>query len=766
MFTTSTRLVSLASLAALAGSAHAQLIAYDGFNYPAASALNVAGNGGLGWAFPWSPSSGVSWITDSVGSSYINAGLSLQKAGRRITGSNSASQRSISLGTPLGNSPGTVWVSFIAQQTSGATSSNWLGVKLPCTPGAGVDQFIYIGKPYTRTAWGLDPGGFSRHRTGSASVYAKSFVVAKIDLRAGLDDVRVWVNPPLFGTPANATASVTALNVGNFQGITKAIAEVGSTAGVPTGTIDEIRIGSSYADVAPFTDGIMFQGRPATALGNAQIAQSNGALAISNLGGVGDDGVRIDMGSRGTELAFDVGPFTSGQQLNTTSFNALGQRLAAGSIRRNPNGTLFASADFSGIPGANIQSVNVVTKDGDGNVINAIIAPGSSGTSTTPDNGLCPPGYYLTYGQRGHYVINADGTITITTIYGFWCVPGPVYGATLAKPDYSVEFSATFNNINVALDTSHVTATATNIDDFTILRASSLFGNAVATGLGDTQISQPCPGGGCDNPDNRRLAADLGGTGQDDVEGLLLTPAHHAPARQVAVGLDLASSFAGSFSGEITQTLNILKADGQPAQVQATIEALTDDRLKITLDADQLGDAHLNVAVSNNGTPVGSTSGTAASITIYVDGMPWFTFESSFLAWHFILNFLNFGIVTPHGSPSPTYTITDAGGSVAFTGNELNIAFTNVAPVNSATGLAITAQNLAGPLTLSSADFSNASPPCPADFNQDGFTDGFDYDDFVAAFEGQGPGNPDFNQDGFTDGFDYDAFVQAFEQGC
>lgn len=58
---------------------------------------------------------------------------------------------------------------------------------------------------------------------------------------------------------------------------------------------------------------------------------------------------------------------------------------------------------------------------------------------------------------------------------------------------------------------------------------------------------------------------------------------------------------------------------------------------------------------------------------------------------------------------------------------------------------------------------------CPADFNGDGFADGFDYDDFVACFEGDPcpPGkSADFTNDGFVDGFDYDGFVEAFENGC
>lgn len=63
----------------------------------------------------------------------------------------------------------------------------------------------------------------------------------------------------------------------------------------------------------------------------------------------------------------------------------------------------------------------------------------------------------------------------------------------------------------------------------------------------------------------------------------------------------------------------------------------------------------------------------------------------------------------------------------------------------------------------------NPTQPCPADFNNDGFVDGFDYDDFVACFEGDPcpPGRTaDYNGDGFPDGFDYDEFVEDFETAC
>lgn len=65
--------------------------------------------------------------------------------------------------------------------------------------------------------------------------------------------------------------------------------------------------------------------------------------------------------------------------------------------------------------------------------------------------------------------------------------------------------------------------------------------------------------------------------------------------------------------------------------------------------------------------------------------------------------------------------------------------------------------------------FSITSPGCPADFNLDGFTDFFDYLDFVTCFEGgRCPDGKvaDFNDDGIADFFDYMGFVEAFETGC
>jgi hypothetical protein len=60
-------------------------------------------------------------------------------------------------------------------------------------------------------------------------------------------------------------------------------------------------------------------------------------------------------------------------------------------------------------------------------------------------------------------------------------------------------------------------------------------------------------------------------------------------------------------------------------------------------------------------------------------------------------------------------------------------------------------------------------PPCRVDFNDDGFLDFFDFDDFVNCFESEicPPGKTaDYNNDDFVDFFDFDDFVTDFSNGC
>ncbi|MCC6970085.1 MAG: hypothetical protein IT434_07655 [Phycisphaerales bacterium] len=61
--------------------------------------------------------------------------------------------------------------------------------------------------------------------------------------------------------------------------------------------------------------------------------------------------------------------------------------------------------------------------------------------------------------------------------------------------------------------------------------------------------------------------------------------------------------------------------------------------------------------------------------------------------------------------------------------------------------------------------YEHLAGACLADFNQDGFVNGDDYDAFAEFFEA-GDLGADINHDGFVNGDDYDLFAEHFEAGC
>ena len=107
---------------------------------------------------------------------------------------------------------------------------------------------------------------------------------------------------------------------------------------------------------------------------------------------------------------------------------------------------------------------------------------------------------------------------------------------------------------------------------------------------------------------------------------------------------------------------------------------------------------------------------------------------------------------------------------MSWNANAAELTFSPVNPVHvgGTSGVTITGTGLSE-LTFVDTSPSTIESTCPSDFNGDGATDFFDYDDFVACFEGTGcPSGTtaDFNNDGAPDFFDYDDFVTAFETPC
>jgi len=89
-----------------------------------------------------------------------------------------------------------------------------------------------------------------------------------------------------------------------------------------------------------------------------------------------------------------------------------------------------------------------------------------------------------------------------------------------------------------------------------------------------------------------------------------------------------------------------------------------------------------------------------------------------------------------------------------------SLVLTNVAPAAAGNYSCVVSNG------CSTATSANAALTlCPGDYNCDGSSDFFDYDDFVGDFEAGAP-RSDFNQDGSIDFFDYGDFVFAYESGC
>jgi hypothetical protein len=85
----------------------------------------------------------------------------------------------------------------------------------------------------------------------------------------------------------------------------------------------------------------------------------------------------------------------------------------------------------------------------------------------------------------------------------------------------------------------------------------------------------------------------------------------------------------------------------------------------------------------------------------------------------------------------------------------------NTAPTNGTATLSLFKSG--GPASLNVNNLPMpSSGRCPADFNEDGSVDFFDYLDFVAAYDSENP-SADFNNDGNIDFFDYLDFVSAFD---
>jgi hypothetical protein len=141
---------------------------------------------------------------------------------------------------------GVHWLSFLAR---GDVNSDFGGLSLVKFFG---DEILYIGKIGGNggTEWGVDTGGNPQAVAGS-DITQDTFLVAKLTLGGGSNDdtVDLFINPALGSTPP-LIADLTA----NFNeepgGTNRTIDEIRLASQNGPFFADEIRIGTTFADVA------------------------------------------------------------------------------------------------------------------------------------------------------------------------------------------------------------------------------------------------------------------------------------------------------------------------------------------------------------------------------------------------------------------------------------------------------------------------------------------------------------------------------------
>jgi hypothetical protein len=259
--------MALATVAILSleNSAQATLIAYEGFDYT--NSIPLSGmSGGTGWGLAWS-TNGSAASGGIIGSSSLSNSVSLAATGLSHTNGNGTIYAR-QLASMLGNeSARTVWFSCLFLGGNAATPNEsrlgfYGGVTdggLPggytATASGGLPHPVRVG----RAATGADE--FSLYNASTivpsavaiprGATNAAAFLLLKFDLNGDTntaDTVELWVNPnPSLGTNGlgAAHASWNAADLDVINGIRFQSGNAGNFL------VDEIRIGTTFEDVAP-----------------------------------------------------------------------------------------------------------------------------------------------------------------------------------------------------------------------------------------------------------------------------------------------------------------------------------------------------------------------------------------------------------------------------------------------------------------------------------------------------------------------------------
>jgi autotransporter-associated beta strand protein len=410
-----------------APSAHGAPIAYDGFDYPAGSSL-VGQDGGQGFAGPWyQGGANVSQSVNLLASGSLSSS-SLATAGNQVTTAATSGINGVERDFASPISSGTIYLSFLLQPEGTLGQGNeggFLGVYLH----GGLND-LFVGKPgggstsnYVLEQRGA--GGTDQAVSPGVPVVGQTeFLVLKAQLFSSGNDIFTLYADPTPGAPQPATGAVKQdFTIGSALGLV--IYSGGAF------NIDELRVGTAYADVTPMsapsitwntpgggTWNTVASNKPWLGSGGSAAAFSNSANVTFNLGGTNP--ITVDAGGvqpGWMTFAATAGNYTfSGGAIAGTSGLTLS---ATGSVTFNNANTYSGGTNLTaGLLNINCGSPAVTTSSAVGTgsltISGGSLGNSSGGNVTLGTNNVQVWEGSFTYVGSGNNLNLGTGAVTLT----------------------------------------------------------------------------------------------------------------------------------------------------------------------------------------------------------------------------------------------------------------------------------------------------------------------------------------------------------------
>jgi hypothetical protein len=230
-------------LGSAASSARGELLALEDFDY-AGVGSDLSGNSGggsFGFSDAWSGNTSYNIASGSLNSPRDPLPL----VGNSVSGVAYGENRGIdrTLAASLGADDTTIYVS-VAMEPRGVLGQGayggWFGLALRGSTD------VMIGMNYSQGTYGLRIADVYRSSSVAPVIGKPTFLVLRMDFTEGVESAYLYVNPQP-GVPEPAAAQASEINL-NFHSLSKL-----SLTGPGGSAFDAIRIGTTYADVAPAT---------------------------------------------------------------------------------------------------------------------------------------------------------------------------------------------------------------------------------------------------------------------------------------------------------------------------------------------------------------------------------------------------------------------------------------------------------------------------------------------------------------------------------